>query len=64
MSCVSFVVVLSVLLLSYVYLLDYVCIGVFDLDAGLLAISQCSEGPMPNNLVTSFLGSTVSISKC
>jgi len=33
------VVVLCVLLLSYVYLLYYVCTAVFTLDAGLLARS-------------------------
>ena len=39
------VVVLCVLLSSYVYLLYYVCISVFTLDARLLARSQYSEGP-------------------
>jgi hypothetical protein len=39
------VVVLCVLLSSYAYLLYYVGIAVFTLDAGLLAISQYSEGP-------------------
>jgi len=36
------VVVLCVLLSSYVYLLYYVCIAVFNFDAGLLARSQYS----------------------
>jgi len=36
------VVVLCVLLSSYVYLLYYVCIVAFTLDAGLLARSQYS----------------------
>ena len=36
------VVVLCVLLSSYVYLLYYMCIAVFTLDAGLLARSQYS----------------------
>ena len=35
---------LCVLLSSYVYLLYYLCIAVFTLDAGLLARSQYSEG--------------------
>jgi len=39
------VVVLCVLLSPYVYLLYYMCIAVFTLDAGLLARSQYSEGP-------------------
>ena len=38
-------VLLCVFLSSYVYLLYYVCIVVFNLDAGLLARSQYSEGP-------------------
>jgi len=48
------VVVLCVLLLSYVYLLYYVCIAVFTLDAGLLARSQYSEGPATGHLDTDF----------
>jgi hypothetical protein len=59
------VVVLCVLLSSYVYLLYYVCIAVFTLDAGLLARNQYSEGPATGHLDTeSFLGFPVSISKC
>ena len=46
------VVVLCVLLSSYVSLLYYVCIAVFTLDAGLLAISQYSEGPATDHLDT------------
>ena len=46
------VVVLCVLLSSYVYLLYYVCIAVFTLDAGLLAISQYSEGTATGHLDT------------
>ena len=46
------VVVLFVLLSSYVYLLYYVCIAGFNLDAGLLAISQYSEGPATGHLDT------------
>jgi len=48
------VVVLCVLLSSYVYLLHYVCIVVFTLDAGLLARSQYSEGPATGHLDTGF----------
>ena len=58
------VFVLCVLLSSYVYLLYYVCTGVFTLDAGLLARSQYSEGPATGHLDTGFLGFPVSISKC
>jgi len=42
-------------LLSYVYLLYYVCIAVFfTLDAELLARSQYSEGPATGHLDTGF----------
>ena len=53
-SCLMciFVAVLFVLLSPYVYLLHYVCIAVFGLDAGLLAISQYSEGPATGHLDT------------
>jgi len=62
MSCVYccsclvcvFVDVLCVLLSSYVYLLYYVCIADFTLDAGLLARSQYSEGPATGQLDTGF----------
>ena len=47
-------VVLCVLLSSYVYLLYYMCIAVFTLDAGLLARSQYSEGPATGHLDTGF----------
>ena len=55
-SClVCIVVVVScVLLSSYMYLLYYVCIAVFTLDAGLLARSQYSEGPATGHLDTCF----------
>ena len=55
-SCLvcTVVVVLCVLLSSYVYLLYYVCIAVFTLDAGLLARSQYSEGPATGHLDTGF----------
>jgi len=39
---------------SYVYLLYYVCIAVFILDAGLLARNQYSEGPATGHLDTGF----------
>jgi len=48
------VVVLCVLLSSHVYLVYYVCIAVFTLDAGLLARSQYSEGPATGHLDTGF----------
>ena len=48
------VVVLCVLLLSFVYLLYYVCIAVFTLDAGLLARSQYSEVPATGHFDTGF----------
>ena len=48
------VVVLCVLLSSYVYLLYYVCIAVFTLDARLLARSLYSEGPATGHLDTGF----------
>jgi len=38
----------------YVYLLYYVCIAVFTLDAGLLARSQYSEGPATGHRDTGF----------
>jgi len=63
--CVLLLVVLCVLLSSYVYLLYYLCIALFTLDAGLLGISQYSEGPATDHLDTGFfLGFPVSISKC
>ena len=54
LCCLVCIVVLCVLLSSYVYLLYYVCIAVFTLDAGLLAISQYSEGPATGHLDTGF----------
>ena len=44
------VVVFCVFLSSYVYLLYYVCIDVFTLDARLLARSQYSEVPATGHL--------------
>ena len=43
-----------VLLSSYVYLLYCVCIALFTLDVGLLAINQYSEGPATGHLDTGF----------
>ena len=51
---VCIVVVVLCVLLSYVYLLYCVCIGVFTLDAGLLARSQYSEVPATGHLDTGF----------
>ena len=48
------VVFLCVLLLSYVYLLYYVCIAVFTLVDGLLDRCQYSEGPATGNLDIGF----------
>jgi len=49
---VCIVVVLLCVLLSYVFLLYYVCIAVFTLDARLLARSQYLEGPATGHLDT------------
>ena len=56
LTCLVCIVVvdLCIFLLSYVYLLYYVCITVFTLDAGLLARSQYSEGPATGHLDTGF----------
>ena len=51
---VLLLVVFCVLLSPYVYLLYCVCTAVFTLDAGLLAISQYSEGPVTGHLDTGF----------
>ena len=51
---VCIVVVVLCVLLPYVYLLYYVCIAVFTLDAELLARSQYSEGPATGHLDTGF----------
>ena len=48
------VVVILCVLLSYVYLLYYVCIAVSTLDAGLLARSQYPEDPATGHLDTGF----------
>jgi hypothetical protein len=54
LAYVVFEDVLCVLLSSYVYLLYYVCIAVFTLDARLLARSQYLEGPVTGHLDTGF----------
>ena len=48
------VVVLCILLSYYVYFLYYARIADFTLDAGLLARSQYSEGPVTGHLDTGF----------
>jgi len=52
--CVLLLVVLCVLLSSYVYLLYYVCLAVFTLDAGLLVRNQDSEGLATGHLDAGF----------
>ena len=49
-----FVVLLCVFVVSYVYLLYYVCTDILTLDAGLLARSQYPEGPATGHLDTGF----------
>ena len=50
-----FIVVVDLcVLLSYMYLLYCVGIAYFTLDAGLLARSQYSEGPVTGHLDTGF----------
>jgi len=49
-----FVVSFVYLLYSYVYLLNYVCLDILTLDAGLLARSQYPEGPATGHLDTRF----------
>ena len=54
-SFVYCVIILCVFLLPHVYLLHYVCIALLrTLVAGLLAISQYSEGPATGHLDTGF----------
>ena len=55
LSClVCIVVVVLWVLSSYMYLLYYVCIAVFTIEAGLLARNQYSEGPATGHLDTGF----------
>ena len=63
-SCLvcTVVVVFCVLLSSHVYLLYYVCIAVFTLDAGMLTRSQYSEGPATGHLDSGFSWFPVSVS--
>jgi hypothetical protein len=44
----------TLIIMSYVYLLYYVCIAVLTLDAGQLARSQYPEGPATGHLDTGF----------
>ena len=55
---------LYLFVVSYVYLLYFVCIAVLTLNAGLLARSQYPEGPATAHLDTGFLGFPVSTSEC
>ena len=54
LSCVYCCSCLVRIVVIVVYLLYYVCIAVFTLDAGLLARSQYSEGPATGHLDTGF----------
>ena len=47
-------VYLMIFVVSYVYLLYYVCIAILTLDAGLLVRSQYPEGPATGHLDTGF----------
>ena len=54
-SCLVFIVVVVLcVLLSYLYLLYYVCIALSTLDAGLLARSQYAESSATGHLDTGF----------
>jgi hypothetical protein len=51
--------------MQQLWIVFYVCIAVFTLDAGLLARSQYPEGPTTGHLDTGFfLGFPGSKSKC
>ena len=54
LSSYVYLFILFVFVVPYVYLLYYVCIAVLTLDAGLLARSQCPEGPTTGHLDTGF----------
>ena len=54
LSCVYCCSCLVCIVVILCYLLYYVSIAVFTLDAGLLARSQYSEGPATDHLDTSF----------
>ena len=58
------VVVFCVLLSPYVYLLYYVCVAVFTLDAGLLGKVSIRKVLRPATSTQVFFGFPVSISKC
>ena len=49
-----FIVVVDVCVVILLYLLYYVCIVFFTLNAGLLATGQFSEGPATGHLDTGF----------
>ena len=53
LSCV-YCCILCVFVVSYVYLLYYLCIAILTLDAGLLARSQYPEGSATGHLDTGF----------
>ena len=55
--------ILCVFVVPYMYLLHYLYITVLNLDAELLARSQCPEGPATGHLDTGFLGFPVSTSE-
>jgi len=61
LACI--IIILCVFVVSYVYLLYYVCIAVLTLDAGLLARIQYPEGA-PATSTQAFLGFPVSTSEC
>jgi len=51
---IKIIIIIIVVVVIFVYLLYYVCIAVFTLDAGLLARSQYSECPATGHLDTGF----------
>jgi len=55
---------LAVIVVMLCVFVDYVCIAVLTLDAGLLARSQYPEGPTTGHLDTGFLDFPVSTSEC
>ena len=57
--------IVVVILCVFVVLCVHCCFFFLSLDAGLLARSQCPEGPATGHTSTQvFLGFPVSISKC
>ena len=51
--CIVVSCLVCIVVILYVFA-EYVCNAVFTLDAGLLARSQCSEGPATGHLDTGF----------